>query len=207
MLILNIEYIGLKNKHNISLEQLRNMLLDEEGHVPNGVDSEKTEAALIAYGEQFAHKLPLSLRDRILEKMHKLHEQAHTRQPFTLANLPILTSDANWLDWATAVESIKPPEVYDNIHFHILEANDQRELFVIWVQELIPEEVHDDLLESFVVLDGTCECHIWNEKGEKRLVRMQAGDYLDLKIGEIHDILTTSLQPVKAILQRLKIAA
>jgi hypothetical protein len=199
----------LKNNKNIdiSLVQLGDILKDEQGQRPQMTDLDKTEAALIAFAQEYAQKPPLSMRDRILEKIQKLDAQAKNRQPFTLDNLPILTADANWLDWEAAVEGIEPPEEYDNIHLHTLESNDTRELFIAWVQELVPEEVHDDLLESFVLLDGTCECHIWTKNGEKRFLRMQAGDYLELKIGEIHDIYTTSCQPVKAILQWLKVAA
>jgi mannose-6-phosphate isomerase-like protein (cupin superfamily) len=197
----------LEKNQDISLDFLRTLLTDEKGIAPLKADLDDTEIALNAYAKQHAVEPPLSMREKIMSKMQKLNAQALNRQPFTLENLPILTAESNWLDWEAAVEGIEPPPVYDNIHLHSLEANDTRELFVAWVQELIPEEVHFDLLESFVLLEGTCECHIWSENGDKRLVRMQAGDFIEMKIGENHDIYITSPKPVKAILQWLKMAA
>ena len=148
-----------------------------------------------------------SVRSMILAKIEKLNEQARNRQSISLEDLPILNENANWLDWEAAVVGIEPPDEFDNIHLHPLESNDNRDLFLTFVKEIVPEEVHHDLIESILLLDGTCECHIWTESGNKQLVRMQAGDYIEMKIGEIHDIYITSAQPAKAILQWLKVAA
>ena len=183
------------------------MLTDDPSVAPSKSDLELTETALTAYAQQYALHPPLSMRGKIMSKMQKLNAQARNRQGFTLDNLPILNAESNWLDWDVAVKGIEPPAEYDNIHLHTLEENATRELFVAWVQEIIPEEVHLDLLESFILLEGTCECHIWTDNGDTRLVRMQAGDFMEMKIGENHDIYVTSPQPVKAILQWLKVAA
>jgi mannose-6-phosphate isomerase-like protein (cupin superfamily) len=75
------------------------------------------------------------------------------------------------------------------------------------VKEMVDEEVHYDILESFVLLEGSCECHITNEKGETRIVRMGQGDYISMKLGETHDIVITSSKPAKAILEWRKLAA
>lgn len=197
----------LKKRLDFSLDFIRTVMTDEQNMAPSKADLELTETALTAYAEQYAVSPPLSMRNKILSKLEKLNDQARNRHPFTLENLPILTAQSNWLDWEAAVEGIVPPAEYDNVHLHSLESNDTRELFVAWVQEIIPEEVHFDLLESFVLLEGTCECYIWSDNGDKRYVRMQVGDFIEMKIGENHDIYITSPQPVKAILQWLKVAA
>ncbi len=115
--------------------------------------------------------------------------------------------NANWLEWQAVLEGIEPPAEFDNIHLHTLESNDKRELFVAWVKEMVDEEVHHDILESFMLLEGSCECHITNEKGGTRIVRMSQGDFISMKLGETHDIVITSLKPAKAILEWRKVAA
>ena len=197
----------MKKIPNISLDFLQILITNGKGTAPTKADLENTEAALIAYAEIHAMQPPLSMRDKILSKIQKLDAQERNRQVLNLHKLPILTEQSNWLDWEAAVQNIEPPADYDNIHLHTLESNDTRELFVAWVKEVVPEEVHHDLLESFVLLEGTCACTIWTEDGTTRHVRMQAGDFIEMKIGENHDIYITSLQPVKAILQWLKVAA
>jgi mannose-6-phosphate isomerase-like protein (cupin superfamily) len=188
----------LKNKQFTSLDFLITLMKGKKAKTdiePTSIDAEYT-------------KQPSdSVRSKILSKIEKLNAQARNRNSISLENPPKLDENANWLDWEAAVEGIEPPDTYDNIHLHPLESNDTRDLFLAFVKEVVPEEVHHDLIESILILEGTCECHIWTENGEKRLVRMQCGDFIEMKIGEIHDIYITSAQPAKAILQWLKVAA
>jgi hypothetical protein len=189
----------LKKKKDISFNYLRQLL--------TGKNTKPTESEVEDEATKNAVQPSAQVRSKILEKLQKFDEQARNRQPFSLDAPPILDEKSNWLDWEEAVKGIEPPDEYDNIHLHPLESNDNRDLFLAFVKEIVPEEVHHDLIESIMLLDGTCECHIWTETGNKRLVRMQAGDFIEMKIGEIHDIYITSAQPAKAILQWLKIAA
>ena len=197
----------MNRQYDISLEGLAQNLIDEKGRLPTAVELDKTEAALLAFAELHAVTPPLSMRDRILGNLYKLAELQKKRQYFTLDNLPLLTADVNWLDWEEAVKCIEPPEEFEDVYVHLLEDNEQRELSIVWVKDQIPEEVHYDVLESFILLEGTCECHIYEPNGGKRIVKMRAGDYLEFKIGELHDFIVTSLKPAKAILQTLKLAA
>ena len=120
-------------------------------------------------------------------------------------NLPLLTSSSNWLEWKEVAEGIAPPEDYENIHLHTLESSENRELFIAWVKEYVPEEVHYDLLESFLILEGSCKCYITGEAGHTRTVRLGPGDFIAMQTGETHDIRITSEQPAKAILQWVKL--
>ncbi len=197
----------MNTSYNISLHTLTQHLTDDSGNLPTPADVDKTEAALLVYAELHAVKPPLSMRDRILANMQKLKTLENNRQPFTLENLPLLTPEANWLDWEAAVKGIEPSEDFEDVHMHLLEDNDRRELNLVWVKKEVEEEVHHDVLESFILLEGSCECHIVDEKGNKRIVKMCQGDYISFKIGEVHDIQITSAKPAKAILQWLKRAA
>jgi mannose-6-phosphate isomerase-like protein (cupin superfamily) len=197
----------LNNYNDISLQGLSQDLTDEQGNHPTVTDVEQTEAALLAFAELHAVKPPLSMRDKILGNLLKLKSLEDNRQPFTLDNLPLLTPDANWLDWEAAVKGIEPAPDFEGVYMHLLENNEKRELNLAWVQYEVPEEVHHDVLESFILLEGTCECHIFEENGHCRVVKMRTGDYISFKIGEVHDIQITSAKPAKAILQWLKIAA
>ena len=197
----------MNTRYDISPQSLSDSLTDSEGNLPSFGDLQKTEDALLAYAELHAVKPPLSMRDKILGNLQKLKSFEDNRHPFTLDNLPLLTPDANWLDWEDAVKGIEPEADFEGVYMHLLENNEQRELNLAWVEYEVPEEVHHDVLESFILLDGSCECHIFDENGNCRVVKMSAGDYISFKIGEVHDIQITSTKPAKAILQWLKIAA
>lgn len=168
---------------------------------------DKTEDALLGFAQAHAVTPPPALKASILEKLKTLAAQKRQTSALNLNQLPLLEEHSNWLDWQAAVADILPPEEYDDIHLHTLESDDKRELFVAFVKEFVPEEVHYDLIESFLLLEGSCECHITNEAGETCIVRMGQGDLITMKIGEKHDIHITSSSPAKAILQWKKLAA
>ena len=197
----------MKNRFNISRDLLHDILKKDNVVKPSTKDIEQSEDALIAYAHLHAMAPPLSMRDKILGKIQKISDQQVNRHSFTLENAPLLTPEANWLDWVEAVKGIMPPDDFEAVHLHTFRNDDVAEMHLAWVKEEVPEEVHHDVLESFILLEGTCECHIISEDGYQRTVRMREGDYISFKIGEIHDIQITSDEPAKAILQWLKIAA
>lgn len=199
----------MENKLNFSPALIKALMQDDQGHEPSTEEISGIEHALNAYAHQHEKDPSTAIKDGIKAKMAKLNHQSKNRSPFTLQNIPMLSPDANLFDWDEAVAHIQPPREYDNIHMVVLVSDETRDLMLGWSKEIIPEEVHDDLIESFIVLEGSCECHIWRDDDQSfnKVVHMQTGDYLQLNIGESHDIITTSSVPVKAILQRLKIRA
>ena len=166
-----------------------------------------TEEALIHLATAYAITPPAALKSKIIQKLRRISAQAQARAVLDINDLPMLDETSNWLEWQEVVAGITPPEEFEEIHLHTLESNDTRELFVAWVKELVPEEVHYDLIESFLLLEGSCECHITNEKGETHIVRLGQGDYIAMNLGEVHDIHITSSCHAKAILQWKKLAA
>ncbi len=197
----------MKNRFNITRDLLNYIFIDDDMVNPSPEDIEKSEDALIAFARIHAVDPPLSMRDKILGRIQKLSNQQANRQLFTLTNAPLLTPESNWLDWVDAVNGIEPPKDFEDVHLHTFRNDDIAEMHLAWVKQEVPEEVHHDVLESFILLEGTCECHIIHEDGSKRTIRMREGDYISFKIGEVHDIQITSSEPAKAILQWLKIAA
>lgn len=171
------------------------------------LSAEQAEDALVQYAQAHALTPPAGLKDSIMERIRLLNAQQSAQQALDLNNLPFLDASSNWLEWQAAVADIQPPDEYEDIHMHTLESNEKRDLFVIWVKQFVPEEVHHDLLESFMILEGSCECYITNEVGETRTVRLGAGEFITMQLGETHDIHITSEKPAKAILQWHKLAA
>jgi mannose-6-phosphate isomerase-like protein (cupin superfamily) len=63
-----------------------------------------------------------------------------------------------------------------------------------------PDEVHDDLLECFIVLEGECECYIGDD-----VIHLGPGGFIDIPLYTHHDVKVIK-GPVLAIVQRLKVA-
>lgn len=195
----------MEENKDITREHIADWL--NEGNPPTSHETDQTELALAKFAESHSVSPSTSIRQAILDKISGLNQQKKQADEIDFSHLPLLDSAANWFAWQKTVKDIHPPENYDGIHLHSLESNDHRELFVAWVKEYIDQEVHHDLIESFLLLEGTCECHLTGPDGVTRIVRMNPGDYITMQIGETHDVVITSLQPAKAILQWLRKSA
>ena len=193
----------MKKSIEIDRSKLSEWLKDESSQSA----IQQSEDALINYVAAFAVHPDPGLREKILNKIRSLQSSHENRQVLSLDHLPVLDTSSNWLDWQEVVKDIQPPQEFDGVYLHTLESSPHRELFVAWVKEYVEEEVHTDLLESFILLEGTCECHITDTEGNARVVRMGTGDFITMQIGEVHDIIITSLTPAKAILQWMKLSA
>lgn len=196
----------MKKKYDITQDEIREWLAGDPAGPPSAEAVEQSEEALLAFAESHAIPPPASLRDKILEKLQEANAEKKQRQKLQLSQLPLLDQSSNWLDWQEVTEGIAPPEDYENIHLHTLESTEERELFIAWVKEFVPEEVHYDLLESFLILEGACECFVTDNSGHTRTVRLGPGGFIAMKTGESHDIRIISPQPAKAILQWVKLA-
>ncbi|QQS30312.1 MAG: cupin domain-containing protein [Sphingobacteriales bacterium] len=195
----------MKNKFDISKQELEK-LLAFDGHPTDISEAEAAEKALLGLAAGYELIPPLPLKNKVLDKLRQLKQQTNARTTLDINNLPLLSATSNWLDWKELVKDINPPDDFEDLYLHTLELNNTRELSVVWVREYVPEEVHEDLLESFLILEGGCECEITNSEGDTRTVRLSEGDFITMQIGETHNIRITSQQPTKAILQWLKVA-
>lgn len=185
--------------------QIKSLISDEPIDTPH-IDIDQTENAFIQMAEQLKKSPGKEVSHDILAKLKKLNNQQKERTTLSLQDLPMLNKDSNWLDWAEVVKNIELPKDVISVHLHSLESNETRDLFLAVVQEEVPEEVHHDLLESFILLEGTCTCSVHKLDGTVQDIHMREGDYISFELGEHHDICITSKQPAKAILQWLKVA-
>ncbi len=182
----------MDNSEQTSFEALMEQYPDLAAYV------RQSEAALANYALQYARKPASELKHKIL---------AHLKDSWAADNLvqsnelPLLTRNPDIEFWRKATAGIEHPK-FDNIHLHTLRKDDTVEISLVWLSGLVPDEHHDDLIESFLILEGVCSCLVGDEE-----VVLQAGDYLEMPLHMEHNVRAISQQPVKAVLQWLKIAA
>ena len=139
-----------------------------------------------------------SLKSRVMMTLSQLGDVP----VFDLNTLPLINAFSDADQWQRTVASIQPPDTYRNIFGYALREDDEAEQFLVWVKQMINPEDHHDEQESFLILEGRCECSIGGE-----LVQLSAGDYLAVPLDLEHTVRVISDTPVKAIIQRLKVAA
>lgn len=197
----------MEKNFDITRDEIRDLLTEnpDTPASPEAVSQAETDLAGLA--QDYSLAPPPALRNTVLDKIRQLNEQKKQRRKLDANNLPMLDESSNLLDWQEFTQNITPPEDFEDIYMHTLEENEHRELFVAWVKEFVPEEVHHDLLESFLILEGSCTCYITGIDGNTRTIRLGEGDFFTMQIGEHHDLQITSSKPAKAIIQWKKLAA
>jgi mannose-6-phosphate isomerase-like protein (cupin superfamily) len=138
------------------------------------------------------------LKNRILNTLNQLGEPP----VFDLTNLPLINVYSDSEQWQRTIAAIQPTREFRNLYTHPLRENGGVAQFILWAKLEVKPEGHHDERESFLILEGECECRIGGET-----VRLSAGDYVDIPLDVEHTVRVLSTEPVKAIIQRVKLGA
>lgn len=147
--------------------------------------------ALEMMAKQTAVTPPVQLKERLLKRLG--FEQT---APLNLQQLPVIDAQTPYQDWLDALAHLIPKDPVDIIVFQPLTQTPRLTQSLVYTRMNIPEETHEDLLESFFILEGSCRCMV---DGQEHILK--PGDFLEIPLYVNHDI--TLLTPyVVAILQQ-----
>ncbi len=177
-LCLQFEEIATYKK---TTEASLNMVVKAKSKIPPSGAKERIKAFILE--NEKVKKLPQIKEGELLEEF--IHLSNHT--------------DVEELNHI--VSNIQPPAQYENIHMVPIFTSEDRELTLVWAKEMVPDELHPEIDESFYILDGTVECEI-----EGEIHFMGKGEYMRIPPEKHHEVRVTSLYPAKAIMSRIKIA-
>ena len=164
---------------------------------------EEAQEALENYVWEFEKTPPAKALDNILANIQKdtlldglkLSENSGKINRF----IPI-SAHSDYRKWQNLTRDLKPPKDF-YIHTHELYNDSKNALYVVWIKDRIPEEEHDDLLESVLLLEGDCEGILENDK-----VFLTEGDFWQVPLHTNHQLKVCSNHPVKLILTRQVVA-
>lgn len=145
-------------------------------------------------------------RPQVKTALFQLINQLEAEQKIDLESPPFIHRHSDAAAWNKAVESLAPNIEEDSARYYFLQEHPDFQLAVVWLEDQLVEDGHspDEFQESFLILEGTCECNIGG-----KMIYLQAGDYLDIPRFTQHTIRNTSAHPqhfVKALVQRRKAA-
>ena len=101
-------------------------------------------------------------------------------------------------NWEALTKGIEPPAEYDNIYAKPLFVSEKEELLLVWAKKLVPDEIHDDMSESFLLLEGTVDCYV-----NDQVFSMVRGDFMQIPLDAHHKVVVTSPTPGKALRSRV----
>ncbi|MBK8504237.1 MAG: hypothetical protein IPL46_19750 [Saprospiraceae bacterium] len=127
----------VKKNFDLSREEIQAWLTENDQSINTAEDITQVEEALLHFANVHALPPSPSLREKILAKMTSLNHDKKNCSTLKLDKLPLLDDSSNWLEWREAVESIKSPDHYENVHLYPLESNPKRDLFVVWAKDYV----------------------------------------------------------------------
>jgi mannose-6-phosphate isomerase-like protein (cupin superfamily) len=113
---------------------------------------------------------------------------------------PMLTEKSVIADFALWLnrKDITVPEKLQDVHAKIIGHTKEAITAIVWIKEMAPQEMHDDEIEKFLIVEGTCDIII-----EDKVHQLKAGDMLSIPLYKNHLVKVTSSIPCKVILQRV----
>lgn len=160
---------------------------------------DQTLEALENYGN--SQSLPEDLKSRTLNFLTPFL----SREKIDISKPPYITKYSDSLAWNEAVKDQQFELENENYAMRHLKSSPEVEINLVWLFKELVEEEHseEDFLESFLILEGNCECDF-----EGKIVRFGPGDYFEVPIGVKHVIKNISEKSnfVKGIVQRRKVA-
>lgn len=139
--------------------------------------------------------VPSGLRGRVLAAVERQQQEEIKSGRFPLLHAGSRAQDlAPWLD---RPEFTCPKDVGE-FHAVEIERTPDRETVVIWLTAEHGEEVHVDVVERFLILEGTCDVRV----GDK-IMSLVAGDVITIPLYVVHSVRVTSVVPCKALIQRV----
>ena len=114
-------------------------------------------------------------------------------QPPVLHDKSIINDYAIWLNRSDMIS-----QEGENIYAKIIGYTHKAITAIIWIKDYAPQEVHDNELERFLIVEGSCNIIV-----EEEVYALVAGDYFAIPLHKDHLVKVTSALPCKIILQRI----
>jgi mannose-6-phosphate isomerase-like protein (cupin superfamily) len=114
-------------------------------------------------------------------------------------NLPLLNKYTDYKKWLHLVKPLLPLKLEDDFFIHELRKDENVMQMLLWIKVDYPEEVHEDVDECIIILEGRCRCSIGG-----KVVELGPGEFLEIPLYQHHNVKV--LEPVLAVVQRIKVA-
>lgn len=161
------------------------------------VELNEISCALESYGSVYSVAPDITLKPAIFSTIDFIERMKNGEVP---ANPPVLTNNSAIIDYQ---EWINRPDMvltddFEGIFAKVIAHNKNMSMAIVWLRDGSPMETHYDVLESLLIVEGSCTVSI-----EEENYYLNAGDVIHIPLFKKHIISVTSSTVCKAILQRI----
>ncbi len=160
----------------------------------------KNEVELIQLAlEGFAQAHAITPPPHLEHTVSALIDNLEKESRMDAKDLPLINRFSDNGKWKELIPHPFPTTISDERYCKILTHTSKVTQMLVISTTDFEDEIHDDLHESFLILEGYCDCTVENET-----LQMKAGDYMEIPLYAHHDVKIQSPYVV-AILQRLAV--
>lgn len=137
--------------------------------------------------------------DELQDKIWATLENVNKEAQMDADSLPLINEFTNYKNWLCFVQDKLPKEHTEEQFMQVLQHNDHVTQILLSSKTDIPTETHEHVLESFVILEGRCECYVGN-----RTFQLGPGGFTEIPLHVPHSV--KMLTPrVVAIVQHIAV--
>jgi mannose-6-phosphate isomerase-like protein (cupin superfamily) len=160
-----------------------------------GAEIRNIESVLEGYATTFAQEPPAELKETIWGTLENLNKEQH----IDLSDLPVINKFTDHKAWLGVVKPLLPPQMKEDRIVKVLRESDKVIQMLIISKTHFDDEIHVHEHESFIILEGECECTVGDN-----VFRLQPGGFTEIPLYTSHDVRV--LTPyVTAIVQRIAV--
>ena len=152
--------------------------------------------ALEAYGLSNAISPPPTAEPFLMATIAYAERLKHGEEPAAPPRLSATSRIEDFNEWLQRPD-LQLPEDFPGASAHIIGHTASVTTAIVWLGQGAPPEVHNNEIESFLIVEGTCSITI----GEQ-VYNLQPGDFLSIPLHANHFVQVTSSCPCKLVLER-----
>ena len=149
--------------------------------------------------EKYATEHPVWRKAAMKQRIWDVINNMTTEEQKDINNLPLINKYADHNNWIKIAGHLVPDVLDEDTSTTLLRATDKVTQLVIKSVIGHPEEIHNDIHESFLILEGECVCQIGDE-----FIEMKAGGYIEIPLYTKHNVKVLSPYIV-AVVQRIAV--
>lgn len=153
------------------------------------------EAQFNLFAEAHAAPAPIALQEEIWSTLENLKKE----KTMDLQDLPLINKFTDARQWMGLVKPFIPTTMPDERLMHLLQHTPKVLQMMVISRTDFDDETHDELHESFIILEGECECTVGDT-----VFRVSAGGYASIPLHVPHSVKIISPY-VLAIMQRVAV--
>lgn len=157
---------------------------------------ENIEATLEAYALQHAVQPDPVIKPFLMATIDYMERLQSGEEPAFPPKLDAHSKLSDFKEWLDRPDMV-PAEGWSEVSAKIIGYTPEMTTAIVWIEHAAPPEVHEDQLESFLIVEGTCNIQVEGQDNH-----IKAGDFFTIPLHKSHTVLITSAIPCKIILQR-----